>query len=131
MMSIPEKSEHNKKFIMRFCLIHHEGVTEEELRVFTNNEIYLQAVIATRRAFPDYTMDVEDITAEGDFAILHCICRGTHMAEFHGIPATFNKVEFPMMVKYQVVEDKIVNAWPMFDQLAFFEQLGVIHKPEK
>lgn len=53
------------------------------------------------------------------------------MAEFHGIPATFNKVEFPMMVKYQIVEDKIVNAWPMFDQLAFFEQLGVIHKPEK
>lgn len=129
-MSNFDQAEHNKKFIMRFCLIHHEGITEEELRVFTNNEIYIQALLATRRAFPDYTMDVEDITAEGDFLILHCICRGTHMFEFHGIPASFNKIEFPMMVKYQVVDDNIVNAWPMFDQLALFEQLGVIHKPK-
>jgi predicted ester cyclase len=129
MMNNFEKSEHNKKFIMRYTLIHHEGVTEEEIRAFTDNEVYLQGVLAGRRAFPDYTIHVEDITAEGDFVIIHGIFRGTHKEDFHGIPATHRLIEYPMMVKYHVVGDKIVNAWPMFDQLDLFEQLGVVHKP--
>jgi len=129
-MTNSEQVEHNKKFIMRYGLIHHEGVTEAEIRPFTDNETYLQAVIIFRRAFPDYMIHVEDITAEGEFVISHGIFRGTHKGEFHGIPASYRRVEFPMMVKYQIVDDKIVNAWPMFDQLAFFEQLGMLHKPE-
>ena len=128
-MSLFELSEHNKKFIMRYTLIHHEGVTEAEIRAFTDNEVYLQGVLAGRRGFPDYTIHVEDITAEGDFVILYGIFRGTHKGDFHGISATHRQVEYPMMIKYQIRENKILNAWPMFDQLAFFEQLGVVHKP--
>jgi predicted ester cyclase len=33
------------------------------------------------------------------------------------------------MIKYQIIKEKIVNAWPMVDQLAVFEQVGVIYKP--
>lgn len=128
-MSNFEKSEHNKKFIMRYALIQHEGVTEEELREFTENEVYLNAVMSFRRAFPDYMIHIEDITAEGDFVIMHGVFRGTHKGEFHGIPASFRRAEYPLMVKYQVIDDKIVNVWPMYDQLDFFEQLGVVHKP--
>jgi predicted ester cyclase len=110
-------------------MIHHEGVTEEEVKAFTDNDLFLQAVFAFRRAFPDYSIDTEDITAEGDFVIVHGIFRGTHKADFHGIAATHRKVIFPTMVKYQVIDDKIVNAWPMFDQMELFEQLGAIHRP--
>jgi predicted ester cyclase len=124
-----EKSERNKKLIMQFSLSLHEGVTEVELRRFTENESYLQALLSYRLGFPDYTIDIEDMTSEGDFVILHGIIRGTHKGDFHGIPATFRKVELPALIKYQIVDGKIVNAWPMFDQLAFMEQLGVIHKP--
>jgi len=129
MMSNFDKSEHNKKFIMRYIVMHHEGVTEDEIRAFTDNELYLQAVLSFRKAFPDYSIDVEDITADGDFVIAHGIFRGTHMGDFHGIAATYRKVEYPTMIKYQVVDDKIVNAWPMFDQMELFEQLGAIHRP--
>jgi predicted ester cyclase len=128
-MSNAELAESNRKFIMRYTLIHHEGVTEAEIRAFTDNELYLQGVLAGRKAFPDYTIHVEDITSEGDFVILHGIFRGTHKGDFHGIPATHRYVEYPMMIKYQIMKEKIVNAWPMFDQLALFEQLGVVHKP--
>lgn len=92
-----EQAEHNKKFVMRCALIHHDGVTESEIRAYTDNESYIQGVLSFRRAFPDYTIDVEDITAEGEFVILHGVFRGTHMGEFHGIPASFRKVVFPMM----------------------------------
>lgn len=114
---------------MQYALIQHEGVTREELSAFTDNEGYLNSVLSFRRAFPDYTINIEDITAEGDFVILHGVIKGTHKGECFGIPASFRRVELPTMIKYQVVDDIIVNAWPMYDQLDFFEQLGVIHKP--
>lgn len=124
-----ELAEHNKKFIMRYGLIHQVGVTESEIRAFTDNESYIKAVLSFRQAFPDYLIHFEDITAEGDFVIVHGVFRGTHKGEFFGIPATFRQVENPMMVKYHIVNDKIVNAWPMVDHLALFEQLGVVHRP--
>ena len=128
-MSDSQKAEYNKKFIMRYAMIQHPAITAEELKVFTNNEVFIKGVLAFRSAFPDYMIDTEDITAEGDFVIVHGVFKGTHEGDFHGIPATFRRVVFPTMVKYQILEDKIVNAWPMYDQLDFFEQLGVVHKP--
>jgi predicted ester cyclase len=124
-----EQAEHNKKLILRYAMINGPGITAEDLRAFSSNEPYIQKVLAFRRSFPDYTIYVEDITAEGDFVILHGILRGTHEGEFFGLPATYRKVEYPMMVKYQVVDDMIVNAWPMFDQLELLEQLGALNRP--
>ena len=75
----------------------------------------------------DVLVDVDDV--EGDFVVVHGIIRGTHMGEIFGMPATFRKVEFPVMVKYHVVNDRIINAWPMNDNMELFEQLGAINKP--
>lgn len=82
-----------------------------------------------KRTSPDYKIHVEDITAKGDFVILLAVFKGTYKVDFHGIPASFRRVKFPIMVKYQILDDKIVNAWPMFDQLSIFEQPGELHKP--
>ncbi len=122
-------TERNKKLVIQYILIHHEGVTEDEIRAFTDNEPYIKVVMAFRKAFPDYSIFVEDITAEGEFVFMHGTMKGTHLGEFHGIPATFRKVEFPIIVKYQVEGNKILNAWPMSDQMEFMEQLGAIQKP--
>ena len=125
-----EKLERNKKFVLRYSMaINENGLSKEKMMEFTDNESYIQMVMAYRNAFPDYTIYFEDMTAEHDFVIIHGIFRGTHKGEIFGIPATFRKVEFPMMVKYQVLDNKIVNAWPMSDQMILFEQLGVINRP--
>ncbi len=125
-----EKLERNKKFILRYSMaMNDNGLSEEKMMEFTDNESYVQMVITYRKAFPDYTIYYEDMTAEHDFVIVHGIFRGTHKGEIFGIPATFRKVEFPMMVKYQVLDNKIINAWPMSDQMILFEQLGVINRP--
>ncbi len=132
-MDNSEKIERNKKFILRYATAMNtsDGVEgyEETMRKFTDNENYIRAVVTFRNAFPDYSIFFEDITAEGDFVIAHGIMRGTHMGEIFGVPATFRKVEYPMMIKYHVVNDKIVNAWPMQDNMELFEQLGAISKP--
>jgi predicted ester cyclase len=132
-MNESEKIEHNKKFILRYAAAMNSLGTaagvEETVRKFADNESYIRGVIAFRNAFPDYSIFIEDITAEGDFVIVHGVFRGTHKGEIFGIPATHRKVEYPMMVKYHVVNDRILNAWPMHDSMELFEQLGVINKP--
>jgi predicted ester cyclase len=125
-----DKLERNKKFILSYSMAMNEvGLTKEKMLEFTDNESYIQMVMNYRSAFPDYSIYFEDMTSENDFVIVHGIFRGTHKGEIFGIPATFRKVEFPMMVKYQVLDNKIINAWPMFDQMILFEQLGVINRP--
>ena len=134
-MDNQDKLERNKKFIMTYGMTlmdtalganadHFEAV----VRTFTDKESYIKGVLGFRKALPDYEIFIEDITAEGDFVIVHGILRGTHKGEIFGIPATFRKVEYPIMVKYHVVADKILDAWPMYDQMALFEQLGVLPK---
>lgn len=127
-MESRDKKEHNKKFMMQYAAIHNSQVTEEDIRKFTDNEVYIQSVMAFRRSFTDYRIMVEDITAQDDFVIVHGVARGTHSAEFYGIPATFKSIEFQVIVKYQVANDKIVNAWPMHDSLVMMEQLGIINE---
>lgn len=130
-MTNREKEEHNKKIIMKFFTINTSEVTEIDIRKFTNNEVYIQSILTVRRSFPDYTIMMEDITAEDDFVITHSVARGTHSTEFYGIPATFKTVEFQIIIKYQIVNDIIVNAWPMYDSLILMEQLGVLNEPIK
>ncbi len=132
-MDNSEKAEKNKNLIFRYgtALSATDGAEEleETMRKFTDNENYIRAVLTFRSAFPDYTIFVEDLTAEGDYVIAHGVFRGTHKGEIHGIPATFRKVELPMMIKYQVLCDKIISAMPMMDQMELFEQLGALNKP--
>jgi len=127
------KIERNKKFIFRYAsalnALNVADRVEDTMRKFTDNEGYIRAVMTFRNAFPDYSIFFEDMTAEGDFVIIHGIFRGTHTGEIFGIPATFRKVEYPMMIKYHVVNDRILNAWPMQDNMDLFEQLGAINKP--
>ena len=130
-MDNSEKLERNKKFLIGYyttLVDAGEETGEATIRQYTTNASYIKSVLAFRRAFPDYGIFLEDMTAEGDFVIAHGLFRGTHKGEIFGIPATFRKVEFPVIVKYHVVNDKILDAWPMFDQMALYEQLGVLPK---
>jgi predicted ester cyclase len=124
-----DRLQRNKKLILHYCMRMKEGMTEQTVRDFTDNESYIRGVMVFRNAFPDYVIFVEDMTAEGDFVIIHGIFRGTHRGEIFGIPATFRKIEYQMMVKYHIENQKIINAWPMFDQMALYEQLGAINRP--
>lgn len=131
MMENTEKIERNKKFIMSyFTVLVDAGIETGEtiIRQYTKNEPYIRSVLTFRNAFPNYEIFIEDITAEGDFVIVHGIFKGVHKGEIFGIPATFRKVKYPMMVKYHVVNNEILDAWPMFDQMSLFEQLGAYPK---
>ncbi len=122
-----QKLENNKKFIMKFVMemVRNNG-SEETVRKYSTNEDYIRGVLTFRKGFPDYTIFIEDITAEGDMVVIHGVIRGTHTGDFNGFPPSNKKIEVPIIGKYRIVNNMIVEAWPLADQMKLLGQIGVI-----
>jgi predicted ester cyclase len=77
-------------------------------------------------AFPDMTIRVESVIAEGDRVALLCWATGTHRGDFAGIPATGKSVTYQVVIMDRLHDGKIVqhNASP--DMMAVLVQLGAL-----
>ena len=125
-----EKTERNKKLVMEYSLAMSRGPkTEAAIRQYTDLPSHINGILMYEAAFPGYTIFIEEMTAEGDDVIVHGVFRGVHKGEIFGLPPTHRTVEYPMLVKYRVIDGKIVDAWPMSDQMLLFEQLGILNRP--
>jgi steroid delta-isomerase-like uncharacterized protein len=82
---------------------------------------------AYRNAFPDVTIQVDDIVAEGDIVAARWSARGTHRGEGLGVAATGRHIQFSGMVFVRVEDGRLVEGWNNFDQLGMLEQLGVVN----
>lgn len=78
-----------------------------------------------RTAFPDFTLTIEDIVADGDKLWARMTARGTNRGGFMGPP---NGKPFKIAVFDQVrFEDgKIVEHWGSPDRFAMMAQLGLL-----
>ena len=77
-------------------------------------------------AFPDSKVTIDDMVAEGDQVVTKKTFRGTHTAEFAGIPPTGKSVELQFVDIMRVRDGTILEHWNCIDQLSFMQQLGVI-----
>jgi len=89
-------------------------------------EAYKQFTAALRSAFPDLHYGIEQLIAEGDFAVSHTRNSGTHRGEIMGIPATGRRVEWTETHIVRVQNGKIVEHWGNFDALGMLQQLGAV-----
>ncbi len=78
---------------------------------------------ALRTAFPDLSVTIEDMVAEGDLVAVRGTWRGTHQGEFRGVPGIGRKVEFGGMVFWRVGGGQIRERWGLIDTLALMRQL--------
>ena len=85
-----------------------------------------QAAIAIFAAFPDFHLTADFIIAEGDMAVKRWTVRGTHKAEYIGIPATGKKINVVGCNVFRIVGDKIAECWAHTDTLGMLQQLCVI-----
>jgi predicted ester cyclase len=79
-----------------------------------------------RQGFPNLTVDVEDVIAEGDKAVARCSVRGKHEGEFRGLAATQAPVEFTGIAIVRIENGKIVEAWNNFDFMTMHRQVGLL-----
>jgi steroid delta-isomerase-like uncharacterized protein len=84
---------------------------------------------AYRNAFPEITIQIDDIVAEGNMVAARWSGTGTHQGDGLGFPATGRTVHFTGMIFVRVERGKLVEGWNNFDQLGLLQQLGVVNLP--
>jgi predicted ester cyclase len=79
-------------------------------------------------AFPDFTMRIVDLVAEGDRVVGHFKCSGTHTGTWLGRPATGRAFEdVDEVYLFTVREGKLSEAIGVEDNLSRVRQLGLFH----
>lgn len=79
-----------------------------------------------RQAFPDLRVTVDQVIAEGDLVAVRFVGEGTNTGSTNGMPATGKSVRIPGMTVFRFVDGKIVEEWPMFNELDLLRQLGLM-----
>jgi predicted ester cyclase len=83
-----------------------------------------------RTAFPDFTLTIEEMLAQGDQVWVRSTARGTNLGGFMGPP---NGKSFQITVfdicRFQ--DGKIVAHWGVPDRFALMAQLGLLPQPQQ
>jgi steroid delta-isomerase-like uncharacterized protein len=83
-----------------------------------------RALVGLRTTFPDFHVSVEDMFGEGDRVAIRYRGRGTHSAEFLGVPATGRRIDYTGILIVRLFAGKIAEFWAQPDQLGVLTQLG-------
>lgn len=79
-------------------------------------------------AFPDVTISVEELVAEGDTVAVRWTGRGAHDGDLMGIAPTGTEVEVAGLSMNHVTDGQIVETWEVYDALGMLQQIGAVHE---
>jgi steroid delta-isomerase-like uncharacterized protein len=92
-----------------------------------------QFLLGFSTAFPDSSIEVTNVFATEESAVVEGILRGTHTGVLHSpagdIPPTGQKVELHACEVFQLRNRKMVRHTSYYDALGFMQQLGLIPMP--
>lgn len=74
-------------------------------------EAQIERLSGLRRAFPDVTIVVEDVVAEGDRVAFRSTMTGTHLGEFAGIPPTGTRFTVSLVDIIRVENGLFAEQW--------------------
>ena len=123
-------TDQNKLLVRRLV---EEAINHSNLDVLdevADGEIALAAqhwIGPFRDSFPDFTMQIIDLIAEGEKVAAHFRCSGTHLGEWMGHPPTgrrFHNVD--EIYIFRVANGKLTGATAVEDNLARMRQLGLM-----
>ncbi len=80
---------------------------------------------AIRMTLPDFTIQIEDVFAEGDHVITRVSGRGTHLGEWMGIKPTGREVRLKGINIDRVDRGRIAEHWGEADTIGMLAQMGV------
>jgi predicted ester cyclase len=83
-----------------------------------------------RTSFPDFTMEIVDLVAEGDTVVGHFRCSGTQLGEWNSIPPTGRRFQdVDEIYIFHVREGRLVSFLAVEDNLTRLRQLGFELRP--
>jgi steroid delta-isomerase-like uncharacterized protein len=86
---------------------------------------------ALRAAFPDLHFTVEDQVAAGDRVVTRWTASATHSGAFQGLPPTGRQIRLAGIDIDRFANDKVVECWPVMDELGLLHQLGALPEPAR
>ena len=128
-----EGLEANKELVRRLV---EEGVNRrnpdvlEEIAEGDFAELARRWASPFRGSFPDFTMEIVELVAEGDTVVGHFKCSGTHEGEWLGVEPTGRRFEgVDEIYVFQVRGGKLASAMGVEDNLSRMRQLGLAAAP--
>jgi steroid delta-isomerase-like uncharacterized protein len=120
------KMDSIRELVASGCMIH-----DPVFPALTSGADNLQRHIETcRTGFPDLTFSVDDTIAERNEVVHHWTARGTHKAQFLGLPPTNRSATVSGTSIYRMEGGKIVEQWADWNLMTLMEQLGVSTAPQ-
>lgn len=75
-------------------------------------------------AFPDMTVTVHELVAEGDRVVARFTTAGTHRGEVMGVPATGRRVAWDGTNVYRIAGGRVAEEWSCEDNLTLLRTIG-------
>jgi steroid delta-isomerase-like uncharacterized protein len=102
-------------------LVWHEP--DQDIRGYEQAKEFVSSFFA---AFPDITITVDDVIAEGEKVVSRYTIRGTHQGETEefGTP-TGRQIELQGLTMHRFEDGNIVEEWERYDNLSALQQLGL------
>ncbi len=97
--------------------------TEELLDRYISDPALKEHIREVEVGFPEYTLDVQEMIAEGDMVAIRGTVRGTHKGVYAGIPPTGRQLNLEVMVFYRISDGRISRYWLQTDSKALMDQL--------
>ena len=82
-------------------------------------------------AFPDLTITIDDLVAEGDKVTKVWTARCTHTGAFLGIPPTGNRLVVKGIYVYRVQDGRFAENWTSMDFYGMMQQIGALPGAQK
>ncbi len=107
-------------------MIIHSSLQGEEIRGPAGVK---QFYTSLRAAFPDIHFVVEDQLVQGDRVVTRWTARATHKGEYRGVPPTGKQITMTGIDIDRIVNGKVVEYWPITDELSLLRQLDALPAP--
>jgi predicted ester cyclase len=97
--------------------------TEELLDRYISDPALKEHIREVEAAFPEYTLEVQEMITEGDMVAVRGTVRGTHKGVYAGIPPTGRQLNLEVMVFYRISDGRISKYWLQTDSKVLIDQL--------
>lgn len=95
-------------------------------QIINGKKMFKKVMEGFRIAFPDSSLEIEEVIAENDNVVIGWTFSGTHKGNLSSIPATNKRVKWTGITIYQIIDGKVVKEKGEEDFLGFLRQIGVV-----
>ena len=104
------------------CRIHITGSPDPAMSV----DAFKQMVAGLLAAFPDLHFTIEDQIVVADKVGTRWSATGTNTGAFGEVPPTGRRIRVDGLILDRVENDRVVERWEQWDQMAMMRQLGLL-----